>query len=62
MDLRAEREDEENEQKYPDYTEEEGLADMMQHVLKENHDPPTAGHLGGRKTIAKVVARNMLGG
>ncbi|KAH8349451.1 hypothetical protein KR067_013707 [Drosophila pandora] len=30
---------------------------MRQQVLKENHDAPTAGHLGGRKTIAKVAAR-----
>ncbi|KAH8310181.1 hypothetical protein KR067_009357, partial [Drosophila pandora] len=30
--------------------------DMRQQVLKENHDAPTAGHLGGRKIIAKVAA------
>ncbi|KAH8244767.1 hypothetical protein KR026_005718, partial [Drosophila bipectinata] len=31
--------------------------EMRQQVLKENHDAPTAGHLGVRKTIARVAAR-----
>ncbi|XP_070132608.1 uncharacterized protein [Drosophila bipectinata] len=31
--------------------------EMRQQVVKENHDAPTAGHLGVRKTIARRAAR-----
>ncbi|XP_070138509.1 uncharacterized protein [Drosophila bipectinata] len=31
--------------------------ESRQQVLKENHDAPAAGHLGVRKTIARVAAR-----